>query len=43
MCLAINFRMLDIFRIVEVGNRNALISGSVQTFDSEDIRLRHNQ
>jgi len=43
MCFVMSFRMLDMFRIDEVGNRSDLISGSVQTFESEDIRLRHNQ
>jgi len=42
MCFAISFRILVIFRIVELGNRSALISGKVQTFDSE-IRTRQNQ
>ena len=34
MCLLISFRMLFRFRMVEVGNRRALISGSDQTVDS---------
>ena len=42
MCCAISFRRLVIFRIVEVGNWRALISGRIQIFESE-VRTRHNQ